>query len=135
MRIFIISLFVISLVSCSKKNDDNIIVTNIDQLFGIWKWESTCGGLINDCGYSSDSHYAMIKFSNDLKLIENHNDTLYLKADYRIKKFDNISGTLILKNIMSKSIILDSIERPISIVNNRMEIIRGELTDTYKKIE
>lgn len=97
MKTFIISLFVICLVSCSKKNDDNIIVMNIDQLVGIWELESTCGGLVNDCGYSSNSHYAIIKFTNDLKLIENHNDTLYLKADYYLKKSDNFSGTLVLK--------------------------------------
>jgi hypothetical protein len=122
------------LISCTKKTDDPIIVTSFDQIEGIWKWESTCGGIVNSCAYSSDSHYAEIKFTLENKIIETHNDAIYLTANYTIKTSDNSSGILTLVNIESNSIISNSIQYSFSIKNDELFIARGELLDTYKKI-
>ena len=118
------------LVSCTKKSDDPIIVTSLDQIAGIWKWESTCGGLINTCGYSSRSHYGQIEFATDNQFIESYNDTVYFAAQYEIKKSDDHYGTLVLRKMGSDVVLSD---RPISILDNKLMITGGELLFTYKK--
>jgi len=123
------------MISCTKTVEDSMSITSLDKITGIWKWESTCGGLINSCGYSSESHYAEIKFTLENKLIETHNDTTYLTANYTVKTSDNSVGILALVNIESNSIISDSIQYSISIKNDELFITRGELLDTYKKVK
>jgi hypothetical protein len=121
------------MISCNKKNDDPIIVTSIDQIVGVWKWESTCGGFTNTCGYSSSSHYAQIEFAADAQFIETHNDTVYFAAHYVIQKSDDNYGTLNLYKTGSGDILSKG---SISIVANKLQIsFGGELYDTYKKIK
>jgi len=112
-----------------------MLITNLDQITGVWRWKSTCGGIVNSCAYSSDSHYAEIKFTQENKIIETHNNAIYLTANYTIKTSDNSSGILTLVNIESNSIISESIQYSISLKNDELFIARGELLDTYKKIK
>jgi len=98
MRTLILLFTLILMISCTKTTEDSILVTSLDQITGIWKWESTCGGFINSCSYSSDTHYAEIKFAKDNQLIENHNDKIYLTANYTIKTLDGSTGILVLVN-------------------------------------
>jgi hypothetical protein len=108
---------------CTKKP---VNVTSIDQIKGRWKWESTCGGIIYQCNFSSKTVYASIEFTNDLKFIETHNDTVYLKTNYSITKYDDTFGTIVLEN--------PAISLPVAIIDNKLLITRGELTDSYYKI-
>ena len=121
------------MISCNKKNDDPIIVSSIDQIVGIWKWESTCGEFTDACGYSSSSHYAQIEFSIDAQFIETHNDTVYFAAHYVIQKSHDNYGNLNLYKIGSEDILS---KRSISILDNKLQVSSGgELYDTYKKIK
>jgi len=124
MKIISIIIILIFISSCTK---EIIEVTTIDQIPGKWKWESSCGGIIYSCGYSSKSYYATIEFTSDGKYLEMHNDTIYLQSNYSITKVDDTFGTLILVN--------SGISRPITILNNRLLITRGELMDSYLKIK
>jgi hypothetical protein len=125
------------LISCNNTNNDETsdVLLSLDNIQGVWKWESTCGGFIASCAYPSASTYAEIVFTNQNKLIEKHNDQLFTTAKYEIRKTDSFSGILVLKDIESDDIISDSIERPINMVNNVLFIRRGELLDTYLKIK
>jgi hypothetical protein len=61
IKILLILSFILTVaISC----DDTGKVTNIDQIQGSWNWESTCGGLINSCGYPLNTVYARIEFTN-----------------------------------------------------------------------
>ena len=131
MKTLSIFIFLLCIISCSKVNDNKVL--NLDQLDGTWKWESTCGGLINSCAYSSSLHYANIEFTGEGRIVEMHNDTIFLTAIFSILKNDNSSGMLILNNIISNSVLSEHLERSISISNNELQIIRGELIDMYKK--
>jgi hypothetical protein len=130
MKTISIVIFLFCIISCSKVNDSKVL--NLDQLNGTWTWESTCGGLINDCGYSSSAHYANIQFIDNGRIVEMHNDTIFLTANFSILKNDDSSGVLILNNIISNSVVSEHLERSISISNNELQIVRGELIDTYK---
>jgi hypothetical protein len=127
MKVLIIAILMFCLISCSKKSDDIIYVSSIDQLNGTWKWESTCGGFTGDCGYSSNLHYAVIDFFSNGTFIEKHNDTIYQQANYTVIKSNDTSGELVLDN--------SDYKMSITIVNNRLEMCRGDLIDTYKKIK
>src|SRR5659263_435176 len=94
-------IIVISIFGCTEK----IEVTSIDQIPGKWKLESTCGGVIYNCSYTSKDNYATIEFTSDAKYIEKHNDIIYQQSDYTIIKIDDTFGTLLLEN--------SSISRPI----------------------
>jgi hypothetical protein len=102
-------------------------VTSIDQIPGKWNWESTCGGVIDTCSYSSKSNNASIEFTSDGKYIEKHNDIVYMQSDYSIIKYDDTLGTLLLDN--------SNISRPVAVINNRLLISRGDSLDTYIKIK
>jgi hypothetical protein len=123
MKTFSILIIVILISSCTKK----IVVTSIDQIPGKWNWESTCGGVIDTCSYSSKSNYASVEFTSDGKYIEKHNDIVYMQSDYSIIKYDDTLGTLLLDN--------SNISRPIAVINNRLLISRGDSLDTYIKIK
>jgi hypothetical protein len=123
MKTIGILIIMIFIVGCSKE----IEVTSIDQIPGIWKWEYTCGGILNNCEYSSKAHFAKIEFSSDGRYIEKHNDTIYIQTNYSIVNIDYTFGTLILEN--------PALSVPITILNNRLLITRGELLDNYRKIK
>jgi hypothetical protein len=125
MRIILILAITAFICSCSKKS--YIDVSSIDQVPGKWKWESTCGGIIPGCKYSSKTDYATIEFTTDGKYIETHNETIYLQSGYLIIKSDDTFGTLVLES--------KNISRPITIIDNRLLITRGELMDSYLKIK
>jgi hypothetical protein len=118
------------LISCTKKNDDPIIVTSLDQIAGTWKWESACGGFAGTCSYPTSLHYGEIQFATNARYIETHNDTIYLAAHYEIIKSNNNSGTLVLYKIESDAILSQS---PICILDNKLVITYGEFDLTYKK--
>jgi hypothetical protein len=127
MKTYITLFFVVCIISCSQKDNDLIKISNIDQLKGIWKWESTCGGFTGECANSSNSHYATIEFLSSGRFVEKHNNTIYQQTNYKVIKIDDVSGKLILDN--------SDYQRPISITNNHLQVIRGSLIDTYIKIE
>lgn len=120
------------MVSCSQKSEDEIIVTSLDQINGTWEWESTCGGFVGTCGYSSISHYAMIEFTSNSQFIETHNDTVYFTAHFDLIKTDSPSGFLVFHKKESEDVLS---KIPISIINNKLCISYGELYSTYKKIK
>ena len=126
MKKFLLGLSIVIVLTngCTKKP---ISVTSVDQLPGKWKWESTCGGVIFGCNFSSKSHYATIEFTSDNKYIETHNDSLYLTSNYSVSKYDETFGTLILEN--------PTLNLPIAIVDNKLLITRGELIDSYYKLK
>jgi hypothetical protein len=126
MKKFTIGLILVLVLiySCTKKP---ISVTSVDQLPGKWKWESTCGGVISGCTFSSKSQYATIEFTSDLKYIETRNDTIYLKSNYSVSKYDDTFGTLVLENPPQSL--------PLTIVDNKLLITWGELIDSYYKIK
>ncbi|MCK5066439.1 MAG: hypothetical protein KAR16_03325 [Bacteroidales bacterium] len=126
----IIILFAIS--SCTKGDDDFIIVSSLDQIQGLWEWESTCGGLIFTCGYPSDSNFQSIEFTSDHYFVEKHNDTLYFSAPYAISKTNNTDGRLIIYEVGTSDTLSN---RPINLVDNRLIISAGELAFSYKKIK
>jgi len=117
---------VVSILGCSKQAEDKLDVTNIDQITGEWQWISTCGGIIENCSYSSDTNYAVVDFGSNGKFVELHNGTVYMEADYIIIKSNETTGRLRFNS--------QKYESRLSIVNNQLEIHRGELIDTYKKI-
>jgi hypothetical protein len=123
MKILSFAIITIIVSGCS----DKINVTSIDQIPGKWQWESTCGGIVYECTYSSKSTFAKIEFTSNGRYIEKHNDTIYLQTNYSISKYDDMMGTLILEN--------PSDSRPITILDNRLLISRGELMDRYIKIK
>jgi hypothetical protein len=112
---------------CACNKDDILEVTSIDQVPGKWEWESTCGGITYNCTYSSKSNHASIEFATGNKYTELHNDTIYLQTNYTISKVDDTFGTLILDK--------PNTTLPITILNNRLLITRGELMDSYLKIK
>ena len=118
-----ILIIVLLFISCTKK----IEVTSIDQIPGKWNWESTCGGVIDTCLYSSKSRYASIDFTSDGKYIEKHNETIYMQSDYSVIKYDDNFGTLLLDN--------SNISRPVTVLNNRLLITRGDSLDSYIKVK
>jgi hypothetical protein len=121
----IVSLIIIMFFICSCT--EKLTVTSLDQIHGKWKWESTCGGNPYGCTNSSKSSYGTIEFTSDNNYIEIRNDTIYMQLKYTIEKYDNTLGTLILGSF--------DFSRPITILNNRLLIDRGELQDTYTKIK
>jgi hypothetical protein len=123
MKTISLIIIMIFIIGCTEKT----LVTSIDQIPGKWKWESTCGGIIYECAYPSKSNNATIEFTSDAKYIEMHNDTIYLQTDYSIIKVDDTFGTLLLEH--------SAISLPITILNNRLLITRGELLDSYIKIK
>ena len=116
-------LFIVMLAGCKKE----IEVTSIDQIPGLWKWESTCGGVVYDCAYGSKTNYATIEFRGDGTYIEKHNNAIVLQTSYTLIKYDGIYGSLILEN--------PAVTRPITIINNALLITRGDLLDSYTKIK
>jgi len=136
MKTIFVPVFVIIMISCSKKNDD-IEVTNIDQLVGNWKWESTCGGIINSCTYPSKTQFLEIDLYANGQYIHKTNDHIDLQADYTLEKTDDISGTLVLN--IDTAIYTEYYSKqekmPIKIGYNRLNIYRGELSDSYVKIK
>jgi len=124
MKTLFVSIILIIIVSCSKKNDDTS-VTKFEQLEGRWKWESTCGGFTVECMNSSELHYAEIEFTSDEKFIEKHNDTIFQQTNYSITKYNELSGKMILRN--------SNYQMPILIINNHLEINCGELINIYTK--
>lgn len=127
MKPYIFILLIISLLSCSKQEDENFNVTGIDQLKGEWEWISTCGGFVPSCGYASEAHYSVINFGVNGYYTEWWNDTIYLEAKYSITKISDTSALLRINS--------NKYESPITIVNNQLEIGLGELVVTYKKIK
>jgi hypothetical protein len=91
-------LIMILISSCHDKAKDQIQVTSIDQLPGLWHWEYGGGGFAGSTVYSSKSNYATIEFTSDGKYIEKHNDTIFITADYSITKLDDVSASMILEN-------------------------------------
>jgi hypothetical protein len=126
MKVLLLIVLALSILSCSKQKDDNPNITNISQLTGEWQWVSTCGGIVENCSYSSDNNYAVIAFGSNGKYVELHNGTVYMEANYIIVKIDETSGTLRFNSY--------KYENSVRIVNNQLEIGRGELVDTYKKL-
>jgi hypothetical protein len=126
MKLLLLVLLTISIISCTKQNEDKMNVTSIGQVTGEWQWISTCGGIDENCIYSSDTNYAIIDFGSNGKFVELHNGTVYMEADYIIIESNETSGRLRFSS--------QKYERSVSLVNNHLEIGRGELVDTYKKI-
>lgn len=126
MKLLFAIILTLSIIGCTKQNEDKMDVTSIDQVSGEWQWISTCGGIIQNCTYSSDSNYAIIDLGSNGKYVELHNGTVYREANYCIVKINETSGTLRFNN--------NKYESPVKIVNNQLEIVRGELIDTYQKI-
>jgi hypothetical protein len=60
-----------------------------------------------------------------------------LKADYTLEKTDDISGTLVLNidTTVYTEYYSKQVEMSINIGNNRLNIYRGELSDSYVKIK
>lgn len=127
MKLLLLIVITLSILAYSKQNVDKVNVTSIDQLAGEWQWESTCGGIIENCAYSSGTNYAVIDFGSNGKYIELRNGTVYMEANYVVIKTTDTSGILKFNN--------KSYENSVSIVNGQLEITRGELTDTYLKIQ
>lgn len=112
--------------SCGEKVLD---VSSVDEIPGTWRWRSTCGGEgDNDytCINASESEYATIEFRSDGTYIEKHMDTLYLQTKYTILKIDDFFATLTLEN--------PPVNRPVTVINNKLMIQRGTFEDTYEKI-
>ncbi len=129
--IFLFTLFL--MISCTKPVEDSMLISSLDQITGIWKWESTCGGFTDNCGYSSSSHYAQIEFTSGAQFIETHNDTVYFAAHYEIQKSEDNHGTLNLYKMGSDDILSKG---SISILDNKLQLsFGGELYETYKKIK
>jgi len=126
MKLLLLIVLMLSILSCSKQKDDNPNITSINQLTGQWQWVSTCGGIVENCSYASDTHYAVIDFGSNGKYVELHNGTVYLEANYIIVKINETSGTLRFNSY--------KYENSVRIVNNQLEIGRGELVDNYKKL-
>ena len=126
MKSLILFTLVIALFACAKSKDDNPNISGIDQLTGEWQWVSTCGGIVENCTYSSDTNYAVIDFGSNGKFVELHNGTVYMEADYIVVKTSETSARLRYSS--------QKYESALSIVNNHLAISRGELVDTYKKI-
>lgn len=119
----VIVLLALTMASCSEKPLD---VGSVKQIPGLWKWESSCGGLDYECTYQSKSQWATIEFTDEGKYIENHNDTLYLETTYTLQVYDDMYGTIVLESPYAS--------RPVTVLNNRLLITRGEILDTYYKI-
>jgi hypothetical protein len=126
MKLLLLVLLTFSIVSCAKQNEDKVKITTIGQITGEWQWISTCGGIVENCIFKSDTNYAVIDFGSTGKFVELHNGTVYMEADYIIIKENETSGRLRFSG--------QKYESTVSIVNNQLEIGRGELVDTYKKI-
>lgn len=123
MKRICLILFIAMFFGCKKETE----VTSIDQIPGLWKWESTCGGVVYDCAYGSKTNYATIEFRGDGTYIEKHNDAIVLQTGYTLINYDGIFGSLILEN--------PAVTRPITIMNNALLITRGDLLDSYTKIK
>ena len=119
-----IAFLIIFLCACSEKPVD---VVSIDQIPGLWQWESTCGGIAYECTFSSKTETATIEFTEQGKYTEIHNGITFRESDYTLEKYDDMYGTLILQNPYTS--------RPVTIMNNRLLITRGELMDTYYKVK
>jgi hypothetical protein len=122
MRFFIILVLLVTIAGCKKKDP----VASLDALPGNWRWESTCGGTVFGCRYSSKSEYATIEFTSDGKFIEKHNDTVFLQLPYTLTKYDDMFGSLQLGTQFSL---------PVSIINNRLLIDRFDLQEQYSRMK
>jgi len=115
------------LIGCREKI---IEVSSVDDIPGTWRWLSTCEGEgDNDysCINASDANYAVIEFRSNGDYIEKHMDTVYLQTNYSILKIDDLFGTLILED--------PPVNRPVTVINNKLIIQRGASEDTYEKIK
>jgi len=130
MKTVKIIFFLLVITSCSK--DDFIHVSSLDQIQGLWEWESTCGGIVATCGYPSDSNYQSIEFTDDYQFIEKHNGSIYFSSTYVISKNSSTEGRLIIIKTGTSDTLSN---RPIGLIDNRLMISAGELLITYKKIE
>lgn len=130
MKAIKILIFLFVITSCNK--DDFIHVSSLDQIQGLWEWESTCGGIIATCGYPSDSNYQSIEFTDDYQFIEKHNGAIYSSSTYVISKNNPIEGNLIIIKTGTSDTLSN---RPISLMNNRLMLDAGEILKTYKKIK
>jgi len=122
---------VVLLSGCTDKNKDFIPVRSLDQIAGIWKWESTCGGLILNCSYPSELNHSALVFTSNGEYVEYFNDTISIQTVYSIEKTDDTHGTLILGG--SYHNLYYSL--PISIDNNYIGINWGEMQKSYIRIK
>lgn len=123
----LILILILFLTGCGEKIID---VSSVNDIPGTWRWLSTCGGVgDNDytCVNASDANYAVIEFRSDGNYIEKHMDTVYLQTNYSIVKIDDLFGTLILGD--------PPVNRPVTVINNKLIIQRGAFEDTYEKIK
>lgn len=129
-----VALVAMLLISCSKQDD--IPVTNIDQLVGTWKWESTCGGFVNSCGYSSMIHFQEVAFYANGQYVHKKNGSIDFTAGYTLEKITDNTGTLVLNidTAIYTEYYSTRLERTIHVENNKLFIYRGELSDSYAKI-
>jgi hypothetical protein len=127
MKALLIPFFVICMISCTKKDDNPIKVTNLDQLTGIWKWDYTCGGFAGGCRYPSDLFFMEIEFTQNGEFIEKHNNKIYQQTNFTIIKKDDILGKLVLAN--------SNYQSTIYIANYHLKIMDGDLVSTYTKIK
>lgn len=130
MRLIKILILLFVITSCEK--DDFIQISSLDQIQGLWEWESTCGGIIPTCGYPSDSNYKSIEFTDDYQFIEKHNDTIYFSSTYSISKNSMTDGRLIIIKTGTSDTLSN---RPINLIDNRLMLSAGEILVTYKKIK
>jgi hypothetical protein len=127
-------LIMILICSCKDKTKDQIQVTSIDQLPGLWNWEYGGGGFAGSTVYSSKSNYATIEFTSAGKYIEKHNDTILFTADYSITKIDNVSASMTLSNFSGNPYPYQ-VNSTLTIMNNNLTIVYYELNSTYSKIK
>jgi hypothetical protein len=125
--VFFIVILMMFTTSCGEKIID---VSSVDDIPGTWRWLSTCGSEgDNDyaCVNASESNYATIEFRSNGVYIEKHMDTVYLQTNYTISIIDDMLGTLILED--------PPVNRPVTVINNRLMIQRGTSEDYYEKIK
>ncbi len=130
-----ILLFTITLlfISCSKEKEEELKITSIDQVNGIFQWESTCGGYSGGCGYASTEHYGEFIFSTTGQFTEKFNDSIYLTAEYSIVKVDEKNGSLMLYNIISNIDTAKIVQYSMTILNNKLCLMRGDIFYTFHK--
>ena len=129
--VYMMFLSVVLFSDCSEKNKDFIPVGSLDQIAGIWKWESTCGGLILNCSYPSGSNRAALVLTQNGEYIEYLNDTISIQTVYSIEKTDDTHGTLTLGGSYHNLYYC----LPISIDTNHLGINWGEMQKSYIRIK
>ncbi|MBU2940476.1 hypothetical protein KO494_13090 [Lacinutrix sp. C3R15] len=123
----------ISLVSCSA--DDETVITNEDteleypSITGKWNMVSSCGGIADDCWYSTGDYTKMVEFKNNLEYVEKINNIIEVESTYLITDTLFIANRAIFKIEFGFDYTSE-----FTFISDTLSIVRGDYWENHIRV-